>query len=123
MKFCWVTINVQDMEKSLSFYQDIIGLKVHRTMNPMPGTEIAFLGSDESGTEVELIRNEKNSNPQHGRDISLGFTVDSVETMMSILKERRIQDIEGPFQPNPHIKFIFVTDPDGVRIQFVENIQ
>lgn len=27
MKFLWATINVKDMEESLSFYQEIVGLK------------------------------------------------------------------------------------------------
>ena len=30
MKFCWVTINVKDMEKSLHFYQEVIGLNINR---------------------------------------------------------------------------------------------
>ena len=34
MKFCWVTINVRDLEKSLHFYQEIIGLNIHKRMKP-----------------------------------------------------------------------------------------
>ena len=28
----------------------------------------------------------------------------------------------GPFQPNTNIKFFFVKDPNGINIQFVENL-
>ncbi len=45
MKFCWVTINVKDMEKSLHFYQEIIGLNINRRMKPNSDMEIIFLGS------------------------------------------------------------------------------
>ena len=65
------------MQESLDFYQNIIGLKIKRRMNPVAGTEIAFLG--EEGTEGELIKNDRNVNPTYGRDISLGFEVESIE--------------------------------------------
>jgi len=40
MNFCWVTINVKDMEKSLHFYQGIIGLDINRIFNPDNDREI-----------------------------------------------------------------------------------
>lgn len=121
MDFCWVTINVKDMPKSLQFYQDIIGLKINRRMNPNPGMEIVFLGSGK--TEIELIYNSKNIDLTFGKDISLGFVVDSVDQEIEILKKKNISISSGPFQPNPHIKFFYITDPNGIKIQFVENIQ
>jgi len=39
-----------------------------------------------------------------------------------MLEEKGIEVIGGPFQPNQHIKYIFVLDPNGLRIQFVENM-
>jgi len=59
MKFCWVTINVKDMEKSLEFYRDIVGLSIHRQFAPQPGDQITFVGSDDGETEIELIQNAK----------------------------------------------------------------
>lgn len=122
MKFCWITINVKDMEGSLKFYQDIVGLKINRRMKPMATTEIVFLGSEGTNTEVELIRNEKNDNPQYGKDISMGFVVESIDKTIASLKEKGITNMEGPFQPGPSVKFIYITDPNGCRIQFVENL-
>ena len=43
--------------------------------------------------------------------------------MIQRLKEKHIAVHSGPFQPNPHIKFAYVLDPNGIRIQLVENIQ
>jgi len=42
MEFCWVTINVKDMEKSLQFYQEIIGLTV-KQHKPIPGSASDWL--------------------------------------------------------------------------------
>ena len=30
MKYCWTTINVTDMQKSLAFYEGLLGLKPTR---------------------------------------------------------------------------------------------
>jgi len=108
------------MEESLKFYQEIVGLKLERRFEAGPGVEIAFLGDGE--TKIELICNEENKNVNLGEDISLGFEVDSVDDMMALVKEKGIAVHSGPFQPNPHIKFFFVLDPNGLRIQFVGNI-
>jgi len=121
MKFCWVTINVKDMERSLSFYQDLLGLEIKRKMNPSPDMEIIFLGSGE--TQVELICNKKAGDIVAGQDISLGFEVESLDKFSEVLKARNIPIHSGPFQPNPHIKFLYILDPDGVKIQLVENIK
>src|SRR5665648_733820 len=86
MKFCWVTINVKDMEKSLHFYQEIIGLNINRRMKPNSDMEIIFLGSGE--TQIELIYNTKVDDIAIGKDISLGFVVDSIEQMSEILRKK-----------------------------------
>ena len=122
MRFGWVTINVRDMKSSLSFYENIAGLKLKRKMNPIPGTEIAFLGFGEVETEVELIRNEKNNAPVYGKDLCIGFEVESLEQHIEVLRAKGIE-IQGPFQPSPVIKFVYVNDPNGVKVQFFENVR
>ncbi|MDD4363101.1 MAG: VOC family protein [Atribacterota bacterium] len=119
MKFCWVTINVKDMEESLFFYQEIIGLKISRRFKPDQDREIVFLGNEE--TKVELIYNSKKQNISFGEDISLGFEVNSIEEITKKLENNNIKIYAGPFQPNPSLRFIFVLDPNGLKIQFVEN--
>jgi lactoylglutathione lyase len=120
MKFCWTTIIVKNLEESLKFYQEIVGLKVSRKFNGGPDVEIAFLG--EGGTDVELMCNKANKEFNVGKDISLGFEVDSLDEMITFVKGKGIDVHSGPFQPNPHIKFFYVMDPNGVKIQFVENM-
>ena len=118
MKFCWTTIMVNNMEQSLKFYQEIVGLTIDKRFNAGPGVEIAFLGDGE--TKVELICNKDNTEVNLGKDISLGFEVESVDEMIAFVKEKGIDIHSGPFQPNPNTKFFFILDPNGLRIQFVE---
>lgn len=120
MKFCWSTLNVKNMEESLKFYEEVVGLSVDKRFKAGPGTEIVFLGDGE--TKVELIYNENSTDINVGKDISWGFEVKSVDEMMNFVKEKGIAIESGPIQPNPHVKFFFVKDPNGLKIQFVENM-
>ncbi len=119
MNFVWSTLRVKNFEESLKFYTEILGLKVKRRFQGGPGTEIAFLG--DGGTEIELICNGEND-INVGSDISWGFEVKSLDETIAMVKEKGINIDEGPIQPNPHVKFIFIKDPNGMRIQLVENI-
>ncbi|MFL0267405.1 VOC family protein [Candidatus Clostridium radicumherbarum] len=118
MKFCWSTLIVKNLDESLKFYNEIVGLKVNRRFSAGPEVEIAFLGDGE--TKIELISSKQEVN--YGNSISLGFEVSSVDEMMSFVKEKGISIESGPFQPNPHTKFFYVLDPNGLKIQFVQNI-
>ena len=111
---------VKNLEESLKFYQDIVGLNVSRRFNAGPGVEIAFLGDGE--TKLELICNSAIKEINVGHDISLAFAVDSVDEMMTLVKEKNIDVYGGPFQPNPHVKFFYILDPNGLKIQLVENL-
>ncbi|HHY59553.1 MAG TPA: VOC family protein [Clostridia bacterium] len=118
MSFCWATITVKDLEESLRFYQEIVGLTLDRRFQAGPGLEIAFLGDGE--TKVELIANREVKEVNIGPHISLGFKVDSLDDKIAFVRERGIPIHSGPFQPNPQTRFFFIQDPNGLKIQFVE---
>lgn len=120
MAFLWTTITVKDMEESLKFYQEIVGLPLDRRFGTGPGTDICFLGDGE--TKLELICSERTESVNFGTDISLGFQVGSVDEKIAFLEKKGVKLHSGPFSPNPHTRFFFVLDPDGLKIQFVENL-
>jgi lactoylglutathione lyase len=119
MKFSWCTLNVKNLEESLKFYTEIVGLKVTRRFNAGPGSEIAFVGDE--GSEIELMYHGGDREVNIGKDISLGFEVKSVDEMLAFVEKKGLSHTEV-FSPNSHIKFFFVTDPNGLRIQFAENM-
>jgi lactoylglutathione lyase len=119
MKFCWSTLMVKDLEESIHFYQEVVGLSVSKRFLAGPRTEIAFLGDGE--TKIELIHNDGDGESFSGEGISWGFEVESLDAAMNLVKEKGFEIQGGPFQPNPHTKFFYVLDPNGMKIQFVEN--
>ena len=109
---------VKDLEASIRFYREIIGLEVDRRFKADPGTEIAFLGSGE--TKIELICNGSGGQSEVGADISWGFATDSLDRAVAMLKEKGLA-FTGPYQPNPSVRFIYLKDPDGMKVQIAEN--
>ena len=79
MHFCWTTLMVKDLDESLKFYQDILGLEVASRFTAMPGLELAFLGTGE--TQIELVCSADSQNAVVGDAISFGFDVPSSATM------------------------------------------
>ncbi len=121
MSYLWTTIKVKNLEESIDFYQEIVGLKLQRRFEAGPEREIAFLAAAAGETEVELIADQGKDSIDVGGDISLGFEIDSVAEKLKFLKDKGIEIESGPVAPNPEIEFFYVLDPNGVKIQFVEN--
>ncbi len=121
MKFCWTTLNVSNMEASLKFYTEIVGLKLDRRFNVCPHVEIAFLVDGD--TKVELISNLNQQDITYSTNISLGFEVSSLDEMIKVLNQKEIKIESEILKPNPFIQFFYIKDPDGLKIQFVENLK
>ena len=117
MKFCWVTINVSNMEESIKFYKDLIGLEILDRFTPYEGVEIVMLG-EENGTMVELISNQTTKLKSKG--ISIGFKVDSLEESIENMKNNGVKILTEPVSPSPNLEFYFVEDPNGLEIQLIK---
>jgi lactoylglutathione lyase len=117
MKFLWTTLTVSDFDRSLKFYKEVVGLPLKNRMDP-PGMHIAFLGEGE--TSVELISDSKSPSANLRCPIGLGFKVESLASTLADFQAKGIKIDAGPFQPNPHVQFFYVRDPDGMNVQFVE---
>ncbi len=119
MRFRHVTLTVKDLDASIRFYTEVVGLPVDRRYQAGPNTEIAFLGAGE--TKVELIRHKNEPDAIIGNGVAVGFEVVSVSEKFDSLKGTYIPVISYIIQPNPHVRFFYVADPDGFRVQFLEN--
>jgi lactoylglutathione lyase len=120
MIYMHTTVYVSDMEKSLSFYQGLLGLKLVRR-SPSGNGELAFLG--EAGQpNIELICHPGEEKPAHS-GFTLGFRVESLKDGTAKLEQAGCPLVRGPVSPNPAVSFSYFHDPDGIEIQLVEQHQ
>ncbi len=115
----WTTIHVSDMQKSLDFYNGLLGLPVQQRMGG-PGHDIAMLGPGE-GTRLELICTGQPMPAEPGQGVSMGFTPGNLNDLLEKLDAAGVV-IPAPMSPNPALRFYFVKDPDGYSVQLVENL-
>ncbi len=119
MKYLWTSLFVKDLEKSIDFYEKVTGLKVARRFQGGPGTEIAFMQSEDTETKVELICNGHAPETKDGAGVSLGFLTSEIEARQAEMKAAGYEPTDI-VSPQPGTKFFFIKDPDGLAVQFVE---
>ena len=83
MTFTWTTIHVRDLDQSLAFYHDLLGLPIQERFGP-PGHEIAMLGPEE-GTRLELIGGGEIPQPP-APTLSLGFAPENMGQLLAALE-------------------------------------
>lgn len=120
MKFLWITIYVKNMDESVAFYSDMLGLKTLNRFPAGPGTQIAFMGNGtDNETLIELMADSSKDSVHYSEFISVGFAVDSVDTMLNTVKDNGICVHSGPFD-TPSYKFFGILDPNGLHLQFFQ---
>lgn len=117
MKLKLVTFTVRDIEKSMPFYREILGLKVVNEIK-MDHLHLVFFGT-ESDVQIELVCYlDKPYTANTSSNISVGIEYDNVQAIVEKLMDNGYK-INGPFSPNPNTTFYFAEDLDGFIIQLI----
>jgi lactoylglutathione lyase len=115
MKMIHVTIQTKFFQEEMDFFLKHVGLKIDRDMRPF-GRNMVFLNNGEGETCIEIIENDAEF--AGNENLSVGFLTEDLEKK----REELIADSFEPtpmISPAPNVKFFFVTDPAGVKIQFM----
>jgi lactoylglutathione lyase len=97
MKFLWTALYVKNLDESIAFYSNLVGLHVVKRFPAGPGMEIAFMGNGiDNETLVELLADSNTSTVKYSECISIGFAVDSVDAMLETVKRHNIPVHTGP---------------------------
>lgn len=121
MKIEHVGIMVNDMNESLAFYQNILGLKLRKREWLNETVELAFLFFPEQpSVEIELVHGGPVEN--EGIVNHLAFTVNNIEAEMIRLKEAGTQLIneEPQIILKGTVKIAFFQGPNGEKLELVE---
>jgi lactoylglutathione lyase len=120
MKYLWTTIHVKDLDESIVFYSDLLGLQVMQRFPAGPGIEIAFMGNGiDNETLVELFANCNNDTVNFSEYLSIGFSVDSIDATLDTVRSKNIPIHTQPFE-TPKFKWFTIKDPNGLNVQFFQ---
>ena len=116
-----VGIMVNDMDESLAFYQNILGLELRNREWLNGSVELAFLFFPEQpSVEVELVYGGKVE--KEGIVNHLAFTVKNIEAELLRFKEAGVKlvDEEPRSILNDTVKIAFFQGPNGEKLELVE---
>ena len=119
-KYLHTRFRVSDMEKSISFYQDILGMEVIEQKTSPRGSKLVFLKFPGMDCELELCSFPDSGSVHVPEDlVHLAFEVDDLEACMDKLNVAGVPITEGPLESSNGTKFIFTEDPDKYEIELM----
>ena len=112
---------VDDLERTVKFYKDVLGLEETRRHKSPRGSELVFLKAPESEELIELCRFPA-SGPVHVQpDLThLAFEVGSLEDF-----GRHLATLGMKYSDGPHLKedgggTAFIDAPEGYEIELIQ---
>ena len=110
-------INVRDLDKSLAFYRDALGLVETRRIEPADKSFIlVFLGDETTGHKLELTWLRERTEPYNlgDNEFHLAFVADDYAAAFARHKEMGCVCYE-----NPVMGIYFIEDPDGYWLEII----
>tara|TARA_B100001996_G_scaffold341269_1_gene295234 strand:+ start:1146 stop:1535 length:390 start_codon:yes stop_codon:yes gene_type:complete len=125
MRILHTMLRVNDLKESITFYQNIFGMKILRQKDYPEGKfSLAFMGyGDEiSNTVIELTHNWDTSTYDHGGAFGhIAIEVDDVYKACDDIKSKggNVVREAGPMMGSK-LLLAFVEDPNGYKIELIQ---
>jgi lactoylglutathione lyase len=122
MRFAHTMIRVDDLDESVAFYTEKLGMELLRRFE-LPGADatLAFVRDPKSGMEVELTYNHDGRAYELGDAFGhLAFFVESVDAMFDELKGKGVTFSLEPKTMKNGTRIAFAVDPTGYKIELIE---
>lgn len=122
-----IGMSVSDLDRSVAFYRDLLGLTVKLRKTQRNGGEVAFL--EAGGGQLEIMAAPAGAAP--ATDLAMGtaglrhitFAVDDVDETFRRLVASGVPPMEAPrdaYNTEMLRRIAFVRDPDGIAVELVE---
>jgi lactoylglutathione lyase len=115
---------VNDLEKTIQFYRDVLGLQEVRRHKSPRGSELVFLKAPESEELIELCHFPQSGPVQVQPDLThLAFEVDSLDEFSKHLARCGLSYSDGPHFRDNGSGFAFIDAPEGYEIELMQRPQ
>src|SRR5437867_6259956 len=112
---------VNDLEKTVKFYKQVLGLEEIRRHKSPRGSELVFMKAPESEELIELCYFPNSGSVQVQPDLThLAFEVDSLEEFGKHLASLGLKYSDGPTLKPDGSGFAFIDAPEGYEIELMQ---
>lgn len=112
---------VNDLARSVKFYQEVLGLREVRRHKSPRGSELVFLKAPGSEELIELCSFPASGPVEVQPDLThLAFEVESLEAFGAHLARFGIQYSDGPHLRDDGSGFAFIDAPEGYEIELMQ---
>ena len=120
-KLLHTRMRVSDLDQTIRFYTEVLGLEVlERKVSPR-GSQLAFLKVPNSEELIELTSFPPSGPVKVQEDlVHLAFQVENLDDTIASLNSQGIKITDGPTQSSSGSRFIFIDAPDGYEIELIE---
>lgn len=125
MRILHTMIRVGNLERSIAFYTEVLGMKLLRKQDYPEGRfTLAFIGycAESEGAVLELTHNWDTPSYELGNGFGhVALGVDDAYATCSLIKERggKVTREAGPMKHGTTV-IAFVEDPDGYKIELIQ---
>ncbi len=115
---------VMDLEKTVAFYKEVLGLQETRRHTSGRGSQLVFLKAAESEEEIELCKFDESGPVVVGPDLThLAFEVDDLEKFADEAKAKGYSLSDGPHKTSGGSAIAFIDAPEGYEIELIQRGQ
>jgi len=112
---------VNDLERTVKFYKDVLGLEEVRRHRSPRGSELVFLKAPESEELIEITHFPGSGPVQVQADLThLAFEVASLEEFNRHLARLGLKYSDGPTTSSTGTVFAFIDAPEGYEIELIQ---
>ncbi|MFQ5700281.1 MAG: VOC family protein [Acidobacteriota bacterium] len=119
MKLAHTMIRVRDLDATLAFYKDLIGLREVRRKTIGDEATLVFLTDEKGAYELELTHNRDGRDYTRGDQFGhLAFHTRDLEGVIRDVERRGLSYRRS--RPEMSSRYIFIQDPDGYDIEILQ---
>src|SRR5882672_9019176 len=112
---------VNDLQRTVNFYKDVLGLEETRRHKSPRGSELVFMKAPESDELIELCHFPASGPVQVQADLThLAFEVVSLDEFGKHLASQGLKYSDGPTFKDNGGGFAFVDAPEGYEIELIQ---
>ncbi len=112
---------VTDLEKTVAFYKDVLGLKETRRHTSGRGSQLVFFKAPDSEEEIELCKFDQSGPVVVGPDLThLAFEVDDLEKFARDAAAKGYPLSDGPHKTEGGSMIAFIDAPEGYEIELIQ---